>query len=570
MKTQTKTIIVIISAAIALLVALCLYRLRPITQQEMAESEVVVEREESYLLMAGEDTLLAFSRIEGDSLLLGGMVSADSVSRVTIREKGLWVNAMPILPSCRGRIMLTAPDTSRLCHTNTEQLRTIMEKQKARVAQLSHFIASQQRDIHYYLRTHNVTDMGFDVVARADKRLSQAADSLARISRVLTSIPKDKPLQLRLNPIYYAYVKTDSSTQRVECRIVQQRDSLILIRTLGNRVSAAAATRLHPYSTEEIRTHLVKNAKPHLILPKDTRLDTLGIYRGALDTQRQAHGYGILVGPDGSSYEGEWQHGKRTGWGLSLTSGKRMRIGEWQDDRYLGERITYTSERIYGIDISRFQHEKGRRRYKIDWDRLAITSLGHISKKKIQGTVHYPISFIYIKSTEGTSVKNKYFFADYREARKRHYKVGAYHFFSTRTSGTAQATFFLRNSRYQSGDFPPVLDVEPTAAQIRAMGGKEVLIREVRRWLHSVEQALHVRPILYVSQSFVTKYLAAAPDLIHDHHVWIARYGEYKPDLNLIYWQLSPDGRVQGIQTEVDINVFNGFKSEWNNFCAGQ
>jgi lysozyme len=48
--------------------------------------------------------------------------------------------------------------------------------------------------------------------------------------------------------------------------------------------------------------------------------------------------------------------------------------------------------------------------------------------------------------------------------------------------------------------------------------------------------------------------------------VWIARYGEYKPDIHLIVWQLSPDGRVQGITGEVDINVFNGYQTQFNEF----
>ena len=51
-----------------------------------------------------------------------------------------------------------------------------------------------------------------------------------------------------------------------------------------------------------------------------------------------------------------------------------------------------------------------------------------------------------------------------------------------------------------------------------------------------------------------------------NYQVWIARYGEYKPDVNLVYWQLSPDGRVRGIKTEVDINVFNGFQKEFEEY----
>ena len=92
------------------------------------------------------------------------------------------------------------------------------------------------------------------------------------------------------------------------------------------------------------------------------------------------------------------------------------------------------------------------------------------------------------------------------------------------------------------------------------------MLKEVRQWLHIVEKARGVRPILYISQAFVRKYMSAAPDLIHDYNIWIARYGEYKPELNLVFWQLSPDGRVRGIRTEVDINVFNGFQEEWERF----
>ena len=92
------------------------------------------------------------------------------------------------------------------------------------------------------------------------------------------------------------------------------------------------------------------------------------------------------------------------------------------------------------------------------------------------------------------------------------------------------------------------------------------MFKEIRQWLNAVEAAWGVRPILYISQSFVNKYLPYAPDLMKNYNVWIARYGEYRPNVNLIYWQLSPDGRVSGIHGDVDINVFNGFRSEWQEF----
>lgn len=111
------------------------------------------------------------------------------------------------------------------------------------------------------------------------------------------------------------------------------------------------------------------------------------------------------------------------------------------------------------------------------------------------------------------------------------------------------------------------MDVEPSSAQIKKMGGVGVLFARVRTWLRIVERNTGVRPVLYISQTFVNRYLGAAPDLKHNYPIWIARYGEYKPDIRLVYWQLCPDGRVAGIHGHVDINVFNGYKDAFDAFA---
>ena len=79
-----------------------------------------------------------------------------------------------------------------------------------------------------------------------------------------------------------------------------------------------------------------------------------------------------------------------------------------------------------------------------------------------------------------------------------------------------------------------------------------------------------MKPILYISQIFVNRYLPAAPDLKRDYKIWIARYGEYKPDIHLVYWQLCPDGRVAGIHGAVDINVFNGYQDAFTKFSQNE
>ncbi len=295
------------------------------------------------------------------------------------------------------------------------------------------------------------------------------------------------------------------------------------------------------------------------------RLDSAAIYSGDFGGN-MANGHGCCVTQDGTYYEGQWVNDRRQGFGFAISPTTHLRVGQWNGDRYLGERMHYTGERIYGIDISRYQHGHGRKKYPILWNQLRITYLGNKNQKNAKGTVDYPVSFVFIKSTESTNIRNPFYAQDYLIARQQGISIGAYHFFSYKTSGSAQASHFLMNTLFKKGDLPPVLDLEPYPSQIAAMGGPQVLFKHVRQWLQAVERRTKVKPILYVSQSFVNRYLPEAPDLKRDYQVWIARYGEYKPDVKLAVWQLSPNGRVRGIHGEVDINVFNGYHTQWEAF----
>lgn len=323
----------------------------------------------------------------------------------------------------------------------------------------------------------------------------------------------------------------------------------------------------HGVSHDSLRHRILGTWRADTLV-RGTWTDSTGSYSGELNRDAIAMGHGFFIMRNNELYAGQWRDGKRSGWGFSLTDNKHIRVGEWKNDRYLGERLEYTADRIYGIDVSRFQHDVGRKHYSIDWSRLRITHLGTLSHKRISGKVDYPVSFCYLKSTEGTSIKNKYYRSDYLSAKAQGIKCGAYHFFSTKSTGAQQAEFFIKNSVFRKGDLPPVLDVEPSKAQIEAMGGTMAMFRQIRAWLNIVGKHTGARPVLYISQSFVNRYLSSAPDLKRDYNVWIARYGEFKPDVRLAFWQLCPDGGVRGIHPEVDINVFNGYRSEYEDFLS--
>ena len=377
----------------------------------------------------------------------------------------------------------------------------------------------QQRidaEIKYYLERHNPLDEGFDIVVR--------------------------------------YAEEGDSTMAVYLPQGRLTLSNMLNRHQGKSLVSDAQGRL------------VIGRFQSDTLVSGLRIDTLGIYAGMMNHRGEAWGHGFYRSADGTYYEGHWEHDQREGFGLSIGP-DHLKIGTWLRDQFRGERMSYHSDRIYGIDISRYQHEKGRHRYPINWGRLHITHLGRrIGAGRVHDKVNYPVSFVYIKSTEGTTIQNHYFDSDYASARQHGLHVGAYHFFSTKTPPDDQARHFLSNTRFSQGDLPPMLDIEPSDRQIEDMGGPEVLFANVRQWLRVIEQVTHTRPLLYINQRFANTYLPLAPDLKEGYHFWIARYGEYKPDIHLDIWQLAADGHVRGITPEVDLNVFNGYQGQWDEF----
>ena len=376
-----------------------------------------------------------------------------------------------------------------------------------------------QRELTYYLKRHTVDDEGYDMVAR----YAEQGDTLLKAYR--PQLPASAIGMLRLSSIARQGLGIERDTMGRVYLALWRCDTLFM----------------------------------------GLRFDPKGVYAGHFNASMQAEGHGAYRSVDGSYYEGHWQADQREGFGFFVNT-TILQAGTWRKDKFFGEHIQHTSDRIYGIDISRYQHEKGRKRFGINWSNLRVTHLGRRIKGNITGEVDYPVRFVYIKSTQGTSIRNRYLMTDYAAARKRGLAVGTYHFFSTVQSGRAQANYYLTHTLFKKGDLPPVLDIEPTNKQINKMGGTAALLREIRTWIAMVERRLHVRPILYVNQRFVNEHLIQAPDLLSDYQIWIARYGEYKPGIHLALWQLSSDARVSGIQTEVDVNVFNGYEQQWQEF----
>ena len=86
---------------------------------------------------------------------------------------------------------------------------------------------------------------------------------------------------------------------------------------------------------------------------------------------------------------------------------------------------------------------------------------------------------------------------------------------------------------------------------------------EVQTWLDMVEAEYGTKPIIYTNISFYEKYFKGKFD---DYPLWIAHYlqpDKPRTDQDWIIWQHSETGRVNGIKSKVDFNVFSGDSADF-------
>lgn len=524
----------------------------PMSESQKERNRVGIEYQSCYALTSGKDTLLYIEDLSNDWSRANISVNNENFTARRETFSGSWNNKYRFLPSCHGRIKTYNPDyrADSLLRIVNDTLPKLVRQQEVMLAGKSRTLQRTLGELLYYMRVHNVADNGYHLVASHYVEVAAEKERIDSALKILKSVG-DRPLQMCIVQRFTAVYKDSmGKTRRRKCRLLKSdANELQCIIQTDNRLKPTHA--FADYTGEPGK--YTAATKPKFAYYGET-------------SGGKRNGHGIYTDRAGNYYDGFWTNGMRDGFGCSVDSVGNVRVGLWKADRFRGERLNYTAERIYGIDIARYQHEIKNHVYPIIWNGLHITNLGTKTPKTITGEVKYPVSFVFIKSTEGTGIINKYYAADYSAARKHGIRVGTYHFFSTKSRPQEQARHFLRNSKFKPGDLPPVLDVEPSDAQIKAMGGAEVMFSHIRTWMNIVENATGTRPILYINQMFVNRYMPLSPDVAAGYEVWIARYNEFKPDMHLSFWQLGYDGRLSGIRGDVDINVFNGYRDEWEEY----
>jgi len=195
---------------------------------------------------------------------------------------------------------------------------------------------------------------------------------------------------------------------------------------------------------------------------------------------------------------------------------------------------------IHGIDVSKYQEM-------IAWDEVKSMQVKNIK-----------LGFAFIKATEGIGNMDAQFPRNWRKVKEAGITRGAYHFFLATKDGRMQAENFIKCVNLKPGDLPPVLDIEQTYGI-----ASDVLKREVKEWLEIAENYYHIKPIIYTNVDFYKRTLGSDFD---DYPLWVAHY--YQPNQprikrDWLFWQHSEEGRVNGILSKVDFNVFGGDSLEF-------
>lgn len=205
------------------------------------------------------------------------------------------------------------------------------------------------------------------------------------------------------------------------------------------------------------------------------------------------------------------------------------------------ERGTYiipTDNTIHGIDVSRHNGS-------IAWE--------HVKDHKL---VNKDLHFAVIKATEGGDLVDPFFKMNWNSAKEHGIVRGAYHFFTAFTDPEIQAINYLSTVKHEPGDFVPVLDFENDG---RNFFERRNLTQNAHTWLKIIEKEVGKRPVIYTNHMVYNKYIKGK---ITGYDIWLADYSVYDPsgyDIeNMIMWQHTDGGRVNGIVENVDLNVFYG------------
>lgn len=207
---------------------------------------------------------------------------------------------------------------------------------------------------------------------------------------------------------------------------------------------------------------------------------------------------------------------------------------------------------LFGIDVSYHQDL-------IDWPKVRTSG----------------VRFAIIKASEGEGYTDPMFEQNMLGAAKAEIVAGTYHFFLPRYDPLAQARHYVKTLQELGGGkptLPPCVDIETPGP------GKSAYNQSLKVFLEEIFRLTGRTAMIYVSPGFWNSYLPvpvysgykllrSGVDWAAEYPLWVAHYTtgwpyQVYPWAGWAFWQYSSSGKIAGITTRVDLNLFSGTPEE--------
>jgi lysozyme len=198
-----------------------------------------------------------------------------------------------------------------------------------------------------------------------------------------------------------------------------------------------------------------------------------------------------------------------------------------------------------GVDVSSYQGT-------VDWARVAASGR----------------TFGIAKATEGLSLRDSTFAANWAGMKRAGLVRAAYHFFHPSEDGATQADAFLAETgSFGPGDLPPMLDWEVTDGVSNAAN-----MQQAQRFIDRIRARTGLTTIIYTYPDYWIQL--GSPSAFASSPLWMASYIQPCPDIpaawsSWAFWQDSGSALVPGISGQTDTDRFNGTLAQLQQMAGG-
>ncbi|MBR5639707.1 MAG: glycoside hydrolase family 25 protein [Muribaculaceae bacterium] len=173
-------------------------------------------------------------------------------------------------------------------------------------------------------------------------------------------------------------------------------------------------------------------------------------------------------------------------------------------------------------------------------------------------------SFVIIKASQGIKEKktrDENFSSNYDRAKANGLKVGAYHYFEMDKDGVSQAKNFIEAIGWRKLDLPLVIDIEDDNDSNKDID-IDITLKNLNAMIDNL-QSRGFKVMIYTNGNGYKKYVKDRQ--LVNISLWLCSFKDPDEIKHIPHHlqQYSKHGRVQGINGDVDLDVFNGNEKEW-------